>query len=61
MANRALDSDRSQRAIGLKEAFDTHDRVELEQRERRGRIVDVDAASFELPDQVPGQRIRVDL
>src|SRR5690348_14195244 len=60
MAECALDAHRLDAAIGVGEGGDTDDRVQLEQRDRRRWIVEVDLACRELLLQSVRQRVRVD-
>src|SRR3989449_9161975 len=59
VAECALDPDRSDAAVGVEEPADAHHRLQFEQRQGGGRIVEVDLAGLELLLQRLGQRVRV--
>ena len=61
VAQRALDAHRLDAAVGVREGGHADDRVELEQRDRRRRILEVDLAGLDLFHQRAGQRVRVHL
>ena len=61
MTKRALDSHPLDAAIRVGESRDTDDGVQLEERDRRCRIVEVNFSCRELLLQTVRQRIRIDL
>ena len=61
MAEGAGDADRAERATVVEEALDADDRVQLQERERGRRTVEVDLALLELRLEVPREGIDVDL
>src|SRR5262249_10537567 len=56
-----LDADRGDLAALVEEAGHPDDGVELQQRERGGRVVEVDPAALERLAETPGQGVEVDL
>src|SRR5207248_2466385 len=61
VAERALDADRLQSGGAGEEAGDADDGVQLQQRQRRRRIVQVDGSRLDAGRDVGGHRICVDL
>ena len=61
MAKSALDSDRADASFLVKQAGNTDDGVEFEQRERRCWVLEIDLALFELLLERAGEGVRVDL
>src|SRR5712691_4678035 len=61
MTERALDAHGPQIAAFVEEAGDSHYRIELQERHRRGRVVEVDLARLQLLDQGGWQRVHVHL
>ena len=61
MAEGAGDADRAERATRVEEALDADDRVQLQERERGRRTVEIDLALLELRLDVPREGIDVDL
>ena len=45
----------------VQEALDAHDRIQLEQGDRGGRVVEIDFLLFHLLDEVRGKRVHIDL
>ena len=60
VAECALNADRLDGAISVKEARDADDCIELEQRERRRRVVQIHLSSFELLLERSRNRIEID-
>src|SRR5437016_6193429 len=61
MTERALDAHGPEIAAFIEEAGHSHNGVELQERHRRGRVVEIDLARFQLLHQGRRQRIHVHL
>src|SRR5580765_324361 len=59
MAEGALDSDRAERAVRIEKTGQTNNRVQLEQGESRGGVLEIDSPKFQCRDQVGRQRVYV--
>src|SRR5439155_20462256 len=61
MAEGALDANRSETPTVVEEPGDSDDGVELEERQRRGRVVEVHLPILQLTAELPGKSFRIDL
>src|ERR1043165_4097229 len=60
MTKRTSDADRLKTAVVIERAFHTDDGIQLQQRERRRRIVEIHTPVLQLLDERFGQRVGVD-